>query len=79
MEDTALEMLAARELLNEVEWSGAVALRQLIRQLDWPEHVVMMALGELVRQGLVQVTQRELEVVVELMPEWSNAAQSERA
>ncbi len=77
MEETALEMLAAGELLKEVEWSGATTLRQLIRKLDWPVHLVVMAVGVLVRQGSMRITERELEVIVEAVPECSDTAQSQ--
>jgi hypothetical protein len=70
-------MLVMGELLNEVERSGATTLRQLVRKLDWPVHLVVMAVGVLVRQGLMRVTQRELEVIVEPIPEWPRAAQAE--
>ena len=69
--------LAAGEVLTEVDVSGAVTLRQLIRKLDWPVHLVMMAVGVLVRQGLVRATQRELEVLVEPISECSSIAQAE--
>lgn len=68
MEETEWEMLAAGDLLNEVEWTGAMTLQQLIGKLDWPVPVVMMAVGTLVRQDLVRATQRGLEVIVEPMP-----------
>ncbi len=57
--------LAAGEVLTEVDSLGTATLRQLIRKLDWPVYLVMMAVGALVRQGLVRATQRELEVIVE--------------
>lgn len=63
--------LASGDVLTEIDWAGTMTLRQLIRKLDWPVHLVMMAVGSLVRQGLVRATQRELEVLVEPMPEWS--------
>ncbi|PIQ83442.1 MAG: hypothetical protein COV75_07345 [Candidatus Omnitrophica bacterium CG11_big_fil_rev_8_21_14_0_20_63_9] len=62
--------LAAGEVLIEIEWSGAATLRQLIRKLDRPVYLVMMAVGVLIRQGLVRATQRELEVLVEPILEW---------
>ncbi len=69
--------LAAGEILTEVEWSGATTLRRLIRKLDWPMYLVLMAVGVLVRQGLIRATQRELEVIVEPIPKWSGVAQAE--
>lgn len=77
MEETVSEMSVAGELLNAVEWSGAMTLRQLIRKLDSPLHLVVMAVGVLVRQGLIQVTERDHEVLVEPMPEWSRVPQTE--
>jgi hypothetical protein len=69
--------LTTGDVLTEVDSSGAITLRRLIRKLDWPVYLVLMAVGALVRQGLIRATQRELEVVVESMPEWSGAAQAE--
>lgn len=69
--------LAAGEVLIEIDRSGGTALRQLIRKLDGPVYVVMMAVGALIRQGLVRATQRELEVMIEPIPEGSGVTQAE--
>jgi hypothetical protein len=53
------------EVLTVLEDHGATTLRGLIRELEWPARMVMMAVGALVREHLVRATQRELEMVVE--------------
>ncbi|MBI3088431.1 MAG: hypothetical protein HYY91_06105 [Candidatus Omnitrophica bacterium] len=54
------------EALTYLEARGATTLRQLIRELEWPAPMVMMAVGALVREGLVRAIRHELEVVVEV-------------
>lgn len=53
------------EVLMHLEEHGSTTLRHLVRELGWPTSMVMMAVGALIRQGLVLGTQRELEVLVE--------------
>lgn len=55
------------EVLTFLEEHGATTLRGLIRELEWPARMVMMAVGGLVREHLVRATQRELEVILELL------------
>lgn len=45
---------------------GNSTLRRLYRELEWPAYMVMMAVGALIRSGLVRGIQRNLEVAVEL-------------
>ena len=53
------------EVLTHVEVHGATALRRLIRELQWPATLVMMAVGALVRAGLVRAVQYDLEVILQ--------------
>ncbi len=69
--------LATGEVWIEVDALGAITLRQLVRKLDWPVQLVMLGVGVLLWQGLVRATQRELEVLVEPIPEWSRVVQAE--
>ncbi len=56
------------EILTFLEERGATPLRRLIRELGWAAPMVMMAVGALVRQGLIRALKHELEVVLELRP-----------
>ena len=56
------------DVLAYVEEHGATTVRRLIRELEWSAPMVMMAVGALVREGLVRATQHDLEVIVELLP-----------
>jgi hypothetical protein len=53
------------EVLTYLEQHGATKLRGLIRELEWPARMVMMAVGALIREGLVRGVQHELEIIVE--------------
>ena len=53
------------EVLTYLETHGATTLRRLIRELEWSAPMVMMAIGALVREGLVRAIQHDLEVIVE--------------
>lgn len=54
------------EILQELETLGATTIRQLVRKLDWPASLVIMAIGALIRAGLVCGRHHELEIVVRL-------------
>ena len=56
--------LVEGDVLAYLEEHGATTSRQLIRSLEWPASLVMMGLGALVRAGVVQAVQRDLEVIV---------------
>lgn len=58
--------LAEGDVLNSLDEHGSTTLRRLIRQLDWPASVVMMAIGALVRARLVLGIQHDLEIVIQL-------------
>ncbi len=53
------------EVLLHLEEYGSTALRHLIGELEWPAPIVTMALGALIRQGLVVALQYELETLIE--------------
>ena len=53
------------EVLTHVEGYGATALRRLIRELEWPATLVMMAVGALVREGLIRAVQHDLEIILQ--------------
>jgi hypothetical protein len=66
--------LAAGEILTQVDWSGALTQRHLIQSVGWPRHLIVSALGALVREGLVRTTQQGAELLVESIDAWSGAA-----
>lgn len=53
------------ETLAQLESTGPTSLRTLIRQLNWPSYYVTMAVGALVREGLVRAQARELDIIAE--------------
>jgi hypothetical protein len=53
------------EILTYLETHGATSVRRLMRELEWPAPMVMMAVGGLVREGLARAIQHELEVIIE--------------
>ena len=52
------------DILVHVRAGGPTTLRGLIRALNWPARMVLMAVGALLRAGLVEAEEHELEVVV---------------
>jgi hypothetical protein len=58
--------LVEGEVLTYLDHRRMTTLRRLNRELAWPAHMVMMAVGALIRAGLVRGVQRELEVIVTL-------------
>ncbi len=54
------------EVLTYLDRHGDTTLRRLNRELSWPAYMVMMAVGALVRAGLVRGIQRNLEVLVKM-------------
>jgi hypothetical protein len=57
--------LIGGEVLLYLETCGAASARQLVRTLEWPVDMVYMAIGALIRQGLIQVSQNKDEIFVE--------------
>ena len=53
------------EVLEYLEARGQASLRHLVRALQQPSVLVMMAVGALIRSGLVRGMQHELEVILE--------------
>ena len=53
------------EVLLHLDINGATPVRRLIRDLEWPASLVTMAVGALIREGLVQADRHELEVILE--------------
>ena len=58
--------LVEGDILTFLEEHGATTLRRLIRGLEWPARMVMMGVGALVRERLVQAMQLDVEVVLTL-------------
>lgn len=63
--------LAAGDVLVHLEAYGVTPLRVLIRALPHPAPIVTMAVGALIRQGLVRGVRHELELIVEQVEEAS--------
>jgi DNA-binding MarR family transcriptional regulator len=61
---------ASGEILTYLEQHGATTLRRLVRELEWPMVIITMAVGALVRQGLIRSVQHDLEVILEPRREW---------
>jgi hypothetical protein len=59
------------DVLTYLERHGATPLRRLVRELEWTSPLVMMAVGALVREGLVQGIRHELEVVLQPNRSWT--------
>ena len=57
--------LISGEVLTYLEAHGATTLHRLIRELEWPARMTMMAVGALVRQGMIRAIQHDLEVILE--------------
>lgn len=53
------------EVLTYLEDHGSTTLDELALSLEWPCRFIWMAVGALTRQGLVHVTQHELDAIVE--------------
>lgn len=52
------------DVLDYVEVHGRTTLHRLVQGLEWPSRIIVMAVGALIRQGLIRGTQTELEVVL---------------
>lgn len=65
--DGLITMLGVVEgdILLYLDICGATPVRRLIRELAWPGAMVTMAVGALIREGLVRSHQHELDVIVE--------------
>ena len=58
--------LVSGDVFMYLEAHGTTSLRRLIRELEWSAPMVMMAVGTLVREGLVHATPHDLDVIVEV-------------
>ena len=58
--------LVEGEVLSYLDRQEVSTLRRLNRELHQPAYLVMMAVGALIRAGLVRGIQHELDVVVKL-------------
>ena len=61
---TSLRLIEV-EILKYLELRRTTTLRELIRQLEWPSRLIMMAIGALVHERQVRAIQHELEVSIE--------------
>ena len=57
--------VVAGEILTYLEENGATSLNILISKLESSSRMVVMAVGSLIRQGLVVGVQRGWEIIVE--------------
>lgn len=57
------------EILSYVEAHGATTLGRLMQDLSWPSQQIVMAIGALLRQGLVSGVTRDFELVLDAVPE----------
>ena len=57
------------EVLIYLEWHGATPVRRLTRELEWSAQLITMAMGALIRAGLVRAVQHELELIIAARPE----------
>lgn len=58
------------EILTDLEQHGSSTIRRLMRELSWTAPLVTMAVGALIREGLIRASQHDLEIVIELRREW---------
>ncbi len=57
--------VAAGEVLLYLDEHGATPVRRVIRELACPAPITFMAMGALVREGLVRAVRHDLEVILE--------------
>lgn len=57
--------LAEGEVLEHLERYGSARLRDLTRELEWSSLMVVMAVGALIRQGLVRGLRQNAEIILE--------------
>ncbi len=65
--------IVSGEVLLFIEKNGTTTLRNLIHELPWPATLIVMGVGVLIRNGLVQGVQHDLEVTLELTSQPSEA------
>jgi len=57
--------LVEGDILKHLEDGPLVAIQDLVRELEWPAHMILMAAGSLIRQGYVRGIQHEAALVLE--------------
>ncbi len=57
--------LLAGDVLMFVERQGRMTMAQLLQEVKGPASMVLMAVGSLIRQGLVRAIQQDVDVIVE--------------
>ena len=65
--------IVSGEVLLFIEKNGKTTLRNLIHELPWPATLIVMGVGVLIRNGLIQGVQQELEVILEMSSQPSEA------
>ena len=58
--------LIGGEVMLSLETCGPVTMKELVAKLEWPDELVHMAVGALVRRRMIGATFRQGEVVVHL-------------
>lgn len=53
------------EILTYLDQNGKTTLTEITRRLEWPPQYLWMALGSLVRSGLVRIGKHEQEILIE--------------
>ena len=64
------------DILTYLERHGTTSMRRLVRELEGPASLVVMAVGALIRGGLARAVQHDLEIIVEARPEDAQAARA---
>lgn len=59
------------EILNFIEAQGAATLAHVLQEIQWPAQSVVMAVGALLRQGLLYGVTQDRELVLNVVPESS--------
>ena len=60
--------IAEGDVLEYLERHGATSLYRLIQTQEWPSSMVIMAVGALIRQGLIRGDQHQLEPSASVSP-----------
>ena len=58
--------LIGGEILLSLETCGPASAREIVEKLEWPEQLVHMAIGSLIRRRMVGAAFRQGEVVIHL-------------
>ena len=63
------------DVLAYLEEHGSTVMRRVTRELEGPFPLIMMAIGALVRRGLVRAVQHDLEIILEPLRMFSRASE----